>query len=173
MLDVASPAGALGYGIGRIGCMLSGDGDYGIATNLPWGMAFHPLQPGSRILHFITVDRGAMVPSYGRDVGGLPLDAIVRVHPTPIYEFLVAILIFWILWKLGERGLKMRAPNGMIFAAYLVLTGIARFLVEIIRINPRSFYGLSNAQAASVVSVIAGILLFVICRRSPSAPRRA
>src|SRR5579864_7011429 len=49
MLDVASPAAAIGYGIGRIGCMLSGDGDYGIATNLPWGIVFNPLQSGSRI----------------------------------------------------------------------------------------------------------------------------
>jgi len=40
MLDAASPAGALGYGIGRIGCLISGDGDYGIPTSLPWGMSF-------------------------------------------------------------------------------------------------------------------------------------
>ena len=111
MLDAASPAAAMGYGIGRIGCLLSGDGDYGIATNLPWGMAFHPLQPGSRILGFIQVDRGALVPSYGRDVRGLPLDAIVRVHPTPIYEFLAAILIFWILWRLGARGIENARPE--------------------------------------------------------------
>ena len=145
MLDVASPAAAMGYGIGRIGCLLSGDGDYGIPTSLPWGMSFP----------------NGIVPT------------TERVHPTPIYEFLVALVIFWILWKLGERGLKKRAPNGMVFAAYLVLTGIARFLVEMIRINPRSFYGLSNAQAASVVSVVAGILLFAVCRRTPAAPRHA
>ena len=168
MLDAASPAAAMGYGIGRIGCLLSGDGDYGIATNLPWGMAFNPLQLGSRILGFIQVDRGALDPSYGRDVRGLPLDAIVRVHPTPIYEFLVAILIFWILWRLGARGLKTHASNGIIFAAYLVLTGIARFLVEMIRINPRSFYGLTNAQAASVVSMVAGVALYIYCRRQTS-----
>jgi phosphatidylglycerol---prolipoprotein diacylglyceryl transferase len=148
MLDVASPAAALGYGIGRIGCLLSGDGDYGIPTTLPWGMSFP----------------NGIVPT------------TERVHPTPIYEFLVALVIFWILWKLGERGLKKRAPNGMVFAAYLVLTGVARFLVEIIRINPRSFYwltkyGLSNAQAASVVSIIAGIILFLVCRRAPAARR--
>jgi phosphatidylglycerol:prolipoprotein diacylglycerol transferase len=172
MLDAASPAAAIGYGIGRIGCLLSGDGDYGIATNLPWGMAFHPLQPGSRILGFIQVDQGALNPSYGRDVRGLPLDAIVRVHPTPIYEFLVAILIAWILWRLGARGLKTHVPNGIIFAAYLVLTGIARFLVEMIRINPRSFYGLTNAQAASVVSVLAGVVLFVYCRKAKPALAR-
>ena len=172
MLDAASPAAALGYGIGRIGCLLSGDGDYGIATSLPWGIAFNPLQPGSRILGFIQVDHGALNPSYGRDVRGLPLDAIVRVHPTPIYEFLAAILVFWILWRLGARGLKMHAPNGIIFAAYLVLTGIARFLVEIIRINPRSFYGLTNAQAASVVSVIAGVALYLYCRKAKPVPAR-
>jgi phosphatidylglycerol:prolipoprotein diacylglycerol transferase len=172
MLDVASPAAAIGYGIGRIGCLLSGDGDYGVATNLPWGMAFRSLQPGSPMLGFIQVDHGALDPSYGRDVGGLPLDAIVRVHPTPIYEFLVAILIFWILWRLGARGMKKHAPNGIVFAAYLVLTGIARYLVEIIRINPRSFYGLTNAQAASVVSILAGIALYVYCRKANPAPAR-
>ena len=133
MLDAASPAAAMGYGIGRIGCLISGDGDYGIPTSLPWGMSFP----------------NGIVPT------------TQRVHPTPIYEFLVAILIFWILWRLGARGLKAHAPDGIIFAAYLVLTGIARFLVEMIRINPRSFYGLTNAQAASVVSVIAGVVLFV------------
>jgi phosphatidylglycerol:prolipoprotein diacylglycerol transferase len=86
------------------------------------------------------------------------------VHPTPIYEFLIAVLIFWVLWRLGERALKRRAPNGTIFAAYLLLTGIARFLVEIIRINPRSFFGMSNAQAASVVSILAGVALFLYSR---------
>ena len=142
MLDAASPAGALGYGIGRIGCLISGDGDYGIPTTLPWGMSFP----------------NGIVPTTD------------RVHPTPIYEFLAALVIFWILWKLGARAIKMRAPHGTVFAAYLVLTGIARYLVEIIRINPRSFYGLTNAQAASVVSMIGGILLYLYCRRA--APRR-
>lgn len=136
LLDAASPAAALGYGIGRIGCLISGDGDYGIPTSLPWGMSFP----------------NGIVPT------------TERVHPTPIYEFLVAILIFWILWRLGARGLKTHAPNGTVFAAYLVLTGVARFLVELIRINPRSFYGLTNAQAASAVSVLGGVGLFVYCR---------
>jgi phosphatidylglycerol:prolipoprotein diacylglycerol transferase len=145
LLDVASPAGALGYGIGRIGCLISGDGDYGIPTSLPWGMSFP----------------NGIVPT------------TERVHPTPIYEFLVAVVIFWILWRLGERTFKTRAPNGIVFAAYLVLTGIARFLVEIIRINPRTFYGLTNAQTASVVSIVAGVILFVTVRRAPTMPRRA
>src|SRR5579864_1916964 len=136
MLDVASPAAAIGYGFGRIGCLISGDGDYGVPTSLPWGMSFP----------------NGIVPT------------TEKVHPTPIYEFLVAVLIFWILWKLGARTLKAHAPNGTVFAPYLVLTGLARFLVEFIRINPRSFYGLTNAQAASIVSMLAGVILFLYCR---------
>ena len=156
LLDAASPAAAMGYGIGRIGCLISGDGDYGKPTTLPWGMAFpRGIVPTTQSC----VDWGA--------------SADCRVHPTPIYEFLVAILIFWILWRLGARGLKKRAPNGIIFAAYLVLTGIARFLVEIIRINPRSFYGLTNAQAASVVSVLAGVALFVYSRKAGPLPAKS
>ncbi|MGH9678760.1 MAG: prolipoprotein diacylglyceryl transferase family protein, partial [Candidatus Acidiferrales bacterium] len=139
-------------------------------TKLPWGVAFPPLKDGSPILGFLRFDHGALVPSYGRTVRGFPPDAIVRVHPTPIYEFLAAILIFWVLWKLGERALKRHAPNGIVFAAYLVLTGTARFLVEFIRINPRSFCGMSNAQAASAVSVLAGIVLFAVCRAKPQQP---
>ncbi len=145
MLDVASPAAALGYGIGRIGCLISGDGDYGIPTSLPWGMSFP----------------NGIVPT------------TERVHPTPIYEFLAAIVIFWILWWLGARVMKARGPNGIVFAAYLIVSGVTRYLVEIIRINPRSFYGLSNAQAASVVSVIAGILLLAVRWKKGPPPRRA
>jgi phosphatidylglycerol:prolipoprotein diacylglycerol transferase len=131
------------------------------------------LQPGCWTFGFIQVDCGALVPSYGSTVRGLPLDAIVRVHPTPIYEFVIAIVIFWILWRLGERAYRTNAPNGIVFAAYLVLTGIARYLIEIIRINPRTFHGLTNAQAASVVSIIAGVILFMSARRHSAEPRRA
>jgi phosphatidylglycerol:prolipoprotein diacylglycerol transferase len=173
MLDAASPAAALGYGIGRIGCLTSGDGDYGIATNLPWGIAFPPLEAGSPILHIVRIDHGAQVPSYGSTVRGFPLDAIVRVHPTPIYEFLAAVLIAWLLWRFGARALKSGAPNGIVFAAYLVLTGAARFLVEFIRINPRSFYGMTNAQAASAISILAGVGLFVYCRQASPPKIRA
>src|SRR6202167_3406933 len=117
MLDAASPAAALGYGVGRIGCLISGDGDYGKPTTLPWGMSFP----------------NGIVPT------------TERVHPTPIYEFLIAIVIFWILWRLGGRAIRDARPAGIVFAAYLVLTGVARFLIEFIRINPRSFFGMTNA----------------------------
>jgi phosphatidylglycerol:prolipoprotein diacylglycerol transferase len=138
MLDIASPAAAIGYGIGRIGCLISGDGDYGIPTSLPWGMSFP----------------NGLVPT------------TERVHPTPIYEFLASMLIGYILWRIGARAVGGLRPAGEVFAYYLILTGVARFLVEIIRINPRSFFGLTNAQTASVASVLAGgFLLLALVRR--------
>jgi phosphatidylglycerol---prolipoprotein diacylglyceryl transferase len=150
IFDAGSPAAALGYGIGRIGCLLSGDGDYGIPTSLPWGMSFP----------------NGLVPT------------VERVHPTPIYEFIVACGIAWWIWRMGAPDHIMQAhaesvsPSearaistsirrpGEVFAAYLVLTGAARFLVEFIRINPRSFLGMSNAQTAAAASVIVGIILW-------------
>ena len=153
ILDAGSPAAALGYGLGRIGCFLSGDGDYGIPTSLPWGMAFP----------------NGLVPT------------TARVHPTPIYELLVALFIAWFLWRMGRPGalasaLRSSAQNvgahaeiapGLVFSMYLILTGIARFLVEFVRINPRSFFGLSNAQAAGAFSALIGITLYFFLRRKP------
>jgi phosphatidylglycerol:prolipoprotein diacylglycerol transferase len=151
MLDAGSPAAALGYGIGRIGCLLSGDGDYGIPTSLPWGMSFP----------------NGLVPTTD------------HVHPTPIYEFIVACVIAWVLWRMGAHetvgskstgsvgpamGRDHRLRAGEVFAAYLVLTGAARFLVEFIRINPRSFLGMTNAQAASAASILAGAVLWWLVR---------
>ena len=142
MMDAGSPAAAIGYGIGRIGCLLSGDGDYGVPTSLSWGMSFP----------------NGLVPTTD------------RVHPTPIYELIASCLIAWILWRMGAKQLAAagKASAGTVFAAYLVLTGIARFLVEFIRINPRSFFGMTNAQAASLASIAAGILLWLELRRRRS-----
>ena len=138
-LDICSPAAAVGYAIGRIGCLLSGDGDYGIPTSLPWGMSFP----------------NGVVPTTD------------RVHPTPLYEFFIWMAIAAVLWRMGSSALQKSVPAGRVFCGYLILTGIARFLVEIIRINPRSFFGMSNAQTASVVSVLFGLLLLWQTRRQP------
>ena len=130
-LDACTPAASVGYAIGRIGCFLSGDGDYGKPTSLPWGMSFPD----------------GIVPTTD------------RVHPTPLYEFFVWCAIGALLWYLGGKALKEHKAAGRIFCVYLILTGIARFLVETIRINPPWILGLSNAQVASVASVLAGALL--------------
>jgi phosphatidylglycerol:prolipoprotein diacylglycerol transferase len=131
LLDIVSPAAAIGYGVGRIGCLVSGDGDYGQPTSLPWGMSFpNGLVPTSE-----------------------------RVHPTPLYEFFAAVLIAYLLWRIGPRILRRERPDGTVFAWYLLLTGVARFFVEFIRINPEVLLGLSNAQLAAVACFISGAIL--------------
>jgi prolipoprotein diacylglyceryl transferase len=130
-LDACSPAAAAGYAIGRIGCFLSGDGDYGMPTTQPWGMSFP----------------NGIVPT------------TERVHPTPLYEFFIWLAIAAFLWHMGAKALRGPKAKGEIFANYLILTGAARFLIEFIRINPRSFFGLSNAQAASVACILIGAVL--------------
>jgi len=143
-LDACSPAACVGYAIGRIGCFLSGDGDYGIPTSLPWGMSFP----------------NGVVPT------------AERVHPTPLYEFLAWLLIAYVLWRLGARFLREHQPAGRVFCAYLILTGVARFLGEIIRLNPRSFLGMSNAQTASLACVLSGLVLLFLPKPA-AAPARA
>ncbi|HLH35773.1 MAG TPA: prolipoprotein diacylglyceryl transferase [Alloacidobacterium sp.] len=136
MLDLAAPAAAVGYGVGRLGCLVSGDGDYGIPTSLPWGMSFP----------------NGLVPT------------TQRVHPTPVYELIAALIIAWILWRRGKPE-TLRAA-GEITGEYLALSGLARFLVEFIRINPRLYWGMSNAQVAAIGSVVAGIVLVFWARRA-------
>jgi phosphatidylglycerol:prolipoprotein diacylglycerol transferase len=135
-LDLAAPAAAVGYGIGRIGCFLSGDGCYGIPTTLPWGMSFPT----------------AIEPPFQ------------RVHPTPLYEFAAGLIIGLWLWRRGGKA----HGTGSIVGQYLVLTGIARFLVEFVRRNPKIIWGLSNAQLASAGAVVAGIVLVWWAARQPA-----
>jgi phosphatidylglycerol---prolipoprotein diacylglyceryl transferase len=91
----------------------------------------------------------------------------VRVHPTPLYEFGMGLLIGWYLWWRGGK----RHGTGAIVGEYLVLSGIARFLVEFIRRNPKIAADLSNAQLASLGSVVAGAgLIWWASRHSIPAP---
>jgi phosphatidylglycerol:prolipoprotein diacylglycerol transferase len=90
-----------------------------------------------------------------------------RVHPAPLYELLIWSAIGWFLWRLGARFLTNPGRVGQIFCYYLILTGAARFLVEIIRINPPWILGMSNAQVASVVSLIAGCALLLRLKTVP------
>ena len=138
MLDLAAPAAAMGYGVGRVGCLLAGDGDYGINTTLPWG---------------VHMAKNALVP---------PNPPTALVQPTPIYELLFSLAIFWILWKLGKK----TKPVGWLTGLYLVLAGVGRFLVEFVRINPKLYFHgtMSNAQVAAAASVVLGLLVLAVAQ---------
>lgn len=136
IFDLMSPSAALGYGIARVGCHLSGDGDYGIPVN-------------GTMWEFL---------GYSYTNGTVPTAEGVLVHPTSIYELVFAIMIFYFLWT---RRADYKTP-GIIFGYYLILAGIERLLIEIIRINPRIIFGLSQAQIISIVMITGGIYLLAV-----------
>lgn len=140
LFDMIAPGAVLAYGIARIGCHLSGDGDYGIAVN-------------GTMWEFL---------GYSYVNGTVPTAPGELVHPTPLYELTVAVLIFLFLWNIRTK-IKF---TGEVFAFYLILTGLSRLLVEFIRLNPLVIFGLSQAQLISIGMIIFGIILFVIKRNN-------
>jgi phosphatidylglycerol:prolipoprotein diacylglycerol transferase len=141
--DIAAPALALSYGVGRLGCHFAGDGDWGTVTDVPWGVAYT-----NAIIGWVD------------PTTGVPYSPGVRVHPTPIYEFLESLLIFGILWALRNKPL----PRGTIAWLYLVLAGLARFVVEFWRVNPEVALGLTEAQWFSLAFMLVGFGMLVISR---------
>jgi phosphatidylglycerol:prolipoprotein diacylglycerol transferase len=129
--DCLALAAPLGHAIGRIGCHLAGDGDWGMETTLPWGMA------------------------YSNAIIGWDYAPGVRVHPAPLYEAALYTMIFAILWRL-----RLRVQGaGVILGAYFALAGVARFGVEFVRIEPRVLFGLTEAQLFSAGLVVVGSVL--------------
>jgi phosphatidylglycerol---prolipoprotein diacylglyceryl transferase len=142
LFDMTATALALGYAIGRIGCQVSGDGDYGIRSSLPWAM--------------------------GYPHGTVPTPPRVTVQPTPIYETVVMGLVAYLLWTMRDR-----FRPGVIFALYLVLSGLERFLVEFIRRNKEVFLGLTAAQLESFTLFVIGLIwLSYMARSGGFAPLR-
>jgi phosphatidylglycerol---prolipoprotein diacylglyceryl transferase len=136
MLDATAVPLTLGYAIGRVGCQLSGDGDYGIHSGLPWAM---PYPHGT-------------------------VRTTQDVHPTPVYETLAMGIVALVLWRLRDR-----FRPGLLFALYLVLAGVERFLVEFIRRNKDALAGLTLPQLISVAMVLAGTA-FLVARRGALRP---
>jgi phosphatidylglycerol:prolipoprotein diacylglycerol transferase len=143
MFDMCATALALGYAIGRIGCQVSGDGDYGIRSSLPWAM--------------------------GYPHGTVPTPPGVKVQPTPIYETVTMCLLAWGLWQLRDR-----VRPGVVFALYLLLSGLERLLVEFIRRNAEVFAGLTAPQLESIALMVIGtVWLWLMTRRRGVAALRA
>ena len=148
MFDATAPALFLSIAIGRMGCFLVGD-DYGNPTDSWAGIAFPNGAPPSTAGHFRRL--GVEVPP------GLPDSAVLPVHPTQLYEIALVLPLFALLWHLGKKAM---AP-GRLFALFLGLYGVERFLIEFVRAkDDRFLFGLSTSQGVSILLVIAAILLW-------------
>ncbi len=159
--DAVAPGLILGYGIGRIGCYLAGDGDWGVCSRLADKPAGLPSWLWSE-----TFERNIL----GLDIpGGVCPPGFDGVYPTMLYEFALCLAAFGILWALRRH--PWRA--GWLFGLYLVMTGAERFAIELIRVNNVGTYlGIpaTQAQVISVVLALVGLaIIAVTMRRDASA----
>ena len=164
LMDAAAPGLALAYGVGRLGCQISGDGCWGIPNTAPkpgW-MSFLPdwiwaynyphnvINSGSKIIENCTSSHCHV------------LD--VPVFPTPFYETMMMVAIFAFLWIIRK---KLKTP-GLMFITFITLAGVERFLIEQIRINNKYHifgFGITQAQIISVIMILTGIAGIIIFRK--------
>lgn len=189
MCDAAAPGIMLAYGVGRLGCQFSGDGDWGIYNTAYVSEANGALRAATPADHnyimqmigntdHASLTAPSFLPrwlvgmNFPHNVGheGIPIHGClgeycsvlpVSVFPTPIYEAIVCILLFAVLWKLRTRFTRTL----QMFGTYLILVGVERFLVELIRVNYKYDWGFIHPSQAEILSVVlvavgAGLLLF-------------
>ena len=134
MANAAGPAVAMGYAVGRIGCLLSGDGDYGSPTKSFIGIAFPH--------------------------GTVPTPPGVKVWPTPPMETIAMLVVCWVLYRMAKKP----QPGWYVWGWFMVLAGVERLLIEFIRRNPVVFLGLRTTQWESIASVAIGVAVILVTR---------
>lgn len=160
MADSVAPSLILSYGIGRIGCHVAGDGDWGIVNTLdkPGWLSFLPDWLWSYTYPHNIINEGVSIPGCsGSHCFQLP----EGVFPTPVYETTMAILIFLLLWSLR----KHIKTGGMLTSIYLMLNGLERFLIEKIRVNNVfELFGMkvTQAEVIAIILFLTGLVLFVV-----------
>ena len=162
LIDSAAPALMLAYGVGRIGCQMSGDGDWGVVNLSPkpewlnsfpdwiWSYDF----PNNVINAGIYIDGCT-----GRFCSVLPQP----VWPTALYEVIMCIILFSVLWLIRKR---ITIP-GLLFCIYLIMNGIERFFIEKIRVNTEYdiLGGITQAEIISFCLIITGLLFSLFLLR--------
>ncbi len=155
MADSFAPGLAIAYGIGRIGCQVAGDGDWGIVNHWakPHWLSFIPDWLWKYNYPHNIINEGVPIPGC---TGPHCMQLPQGVFPTPVYETLMMLIVFIILWSIRK---KIKTP-GVLFSIYLIFNGVERFLIEHIRVNNTyNIFGYHPTQAEiiSPILVIIGI----------------
>ena len=155
MLDAGGSAMMLAYGVGRLGCHLAGDGDWGIdnlAAKPSWIPQF--LWSSKYPHNVLGADPGNTIEGC---TGPFCNELINPVYPTPLYEIMMCVVLFAVLWSIRKR---ITVP-GVLFGIYLIMNGFERFMIEKIRVN--SLYNIgeftfTQAEMIAVMLFLSGIL---------------
>ena len=181
IIDAIAPAVFLAYGIGRIGCQLAGDGDYGIPTKSFVGMHYsNGTAKPTNVFRPYFVEHPDKAAEWNYDslaainvrqddlcIKVTAFDEVVTAHPTPLYELAAAVLCFIWLWSMRK---KWQLSEGKLFGMTVLLMGIERLLVEFLRINPE-YLGLSQAQWISVGMILYGSWMLSRVKPAPAKTR--
>lgn len=162
LIDACAPGLMLAYAIGRIGCHVSGDGDWGI-VNTADAPGFIPSRLWAYTYPNNVLSEGIPIPGCsGPYCHVLPQP----VYPTPLYESIACLILFAGLWAIRKR---IRIP-GVLFCVYLIINGIERFLIEKIRVNPPYNIAGLEATQAEIISVLLLLLgiggIFVLYKKN-------
>jgi len=166
LADAIAPGLLLAYGIGRVGCYLAGDGDWGVCSTLANKPGWIP-----GFLWSETFPRNLSGPGqtpidpvlFNASVRGeaCALAAPTGVYPTMLYELAAAAALAGVLWALRKHPFR----GGWLFSLYLVFAGVERFLIEKIRVNPEGAFGMSQAELISVALVALGLVGLALTTR--------
>ena len=141
--DIVAPLLILGYAVGRVGCLLVGD-DYGLPTNMPWGIAFPNGLPPSTYSVFQSYYPWVNLEGFS--------PGVLKVHPTQIYESVIGFGIFYYLYQKRSKVVIV----GSLFFTYLIFAGVERFFIEFLRVNSKYLFGLSGSQLISLIMILIG-----------------
>jgi phosphatidylglycerol---prolipoprotein diacylglyceryl transferase len=158
LADAIAPPLMIAYAIGRIGCQVAGDGDWGIENLEANPISWLPDWLWSYNYPHNVIEVGTQIPGC---TGKYCMQLPYAVYPTPLYETIACTALFLVLWLLRKR----LRPAGSVFALYLILNGIERFFIEKIRVNNRiDFLGFHPTQAEVISTglVIVGIGIWVL-----------
>ena len=164
--DVMAAPLMLAYGVGRIGCHMSGDGDWGIPNlnSKPDWLEFLPDWIWGYTYPNNVIRAGELMKTCTDPLGIYCYELANPVYPTAVYEAIMGIILFTIIWKLRN---SYKAP-GMLFGLYLVLNGLERFSIEKIRINNELYNSLTQAEIISTTLILLGFGLFFWLKKNSS-----
>jgi phosphatidylglycerol:prolipoprotein diacylglycerol transferase len=160
--DVAAMGLAAAYAVGRTGCWAVGD-DYGRPWTSRFAVSFPEGAPPSTVHN--------MMSEFGmKSLAGRPPAELVSVYPTQLFEVVLALVMFGLLWRLRNH----QHREGWLFGVYCVLAGAERFIIEFFRAKDDRFFGtLTLAQVIAIALMLAGAVIVAWFRsRSPSPTSR-
>lgn len=168
LADAIAPILMIGYAIGRIGCQVAGDGDWGIVNLEPkpeW-LSFLPDWAWAYDYPNNVLNQGVLIEGC---TGAHCYRLAEPVFPTPLYETVTCLILFSILWMLRKR---IKIP-GVLFSVYLIFNGFERFFIEKIRVNTtyRIFNNeITQAEIISVILILLGIFGIILFKKYQKTP---